>query len=383
MSALQALPKDEYTVALICALPSEMAGATEMLDELHRDLQEQDPSDHNTYNLGRMQNHNVVIACLPAGIYGTNSAANVAKDMLRTFKSIRFGLMVGIGGGAPSPANDIRLGDIVVSQPSGTSGGVVQYDRGNTVEEGSFTRTGTLNSPPMVLLTALSRMQAEHEDLTFSASNSRVRELSKDTTKPYPPPPNSWRASAILPLNIDLGKVWHPRRALLDTGSPLKLISLHSIKEPGIQCCWNSFGDHPKGRTGDVLGHQLVSKYNMKASMEPLGSRKSHWMGMPIDWMKRLQHLTKRILRKLVKWLQSLDRAHFHMTTASCTMLCATPARAELVPNGEEALADDAHGEDCIMQKMYLRASTFGQVSFYLFPQYLGETHESDICISV
>jgi hypothetical protein len=34
--------------------------------------------------------------------------------------------MVGIGGGLLSSADDIRLGDIVVSKPSGTSVGVIQ-----------------------------------------------------------------------------------------------------------------------------------------------------------------------------------------------------------------------------------------------------------------
>jgi hypothetical protein len=186
-----------------------------------------------------------------------------------------------------------------------------------------------------------------------------------------------WGASGATPP-LEIG--WDGVK--LDTGSHVNVISLHSINESGIQC-WNSCGDRPKGRTGDVLGYLLVSKYNMKASMEPLGSRRSHWMDMPINWTKRLQHLTTQKLRKLVKWPQSLDRAHFHMTTASCAMLCATPARAELVPSGEEALADDAHGKDSIIIKMCLRASTFGQVIFYLFPQYLGGTRRSDICISV
>jgi len=112
-----------------------MAAAEVMLDEIHEDLQEQDTSDHNSYKLGRIQNHNVVIACLPVGIYGTNSAANVSKDMVRTFKSIRFGLMVGIGGGAPSATNDVRLGDVVVSQPSRTNGGVIQSIVGKLSKE--------------------------------------------------------------------------------------------------------------------------------------------------------------------------------------------------------------------------------------------------------
>jgi hypothetical protein len=45
--------------------------------------------------------------------------------MLRTFKHVGFGLMVGISGRIPSDEHDMRLGDIVVNRLSGTSGGVM------------------------------------------------------------------------------------------------------------------------------------------------------------------------------------------------------------------------------------------------------------------
>jgi hypothetical protein len=59
----------------------------------------------NNYVLGRIYEHNVVVACLPPGICGTNAAAGVARGMLMTFPGLRFGPMVGIGGGIP-PAKE-------------------------------------------------------------------------------------------------------------------------------------------------------------------------------------------------------------------------------------------------------------------------------------
>ncbi|KAI9038750.1 5'-methylthioadenosine/S-adenosylhomocysteine nucleosidase family protein [Aspergillus affinis] len=103
-----------------------------------------------------------VVACLPSGIYGTISAAVVAKQILFTFRSIRFGLMVGIGGGVPSPSTDIRLGDVVVSKPTGVTPGVVQYDYGKTLASGRLERIGTRNLPPQALLTALSKVESNH-----------------------------------------------------------------------------------------------------------------------------------------------------------------------------------------------------------------------------
>jgi nucleoside phosphorylase len=105
----------------------------------------------------------VVIACLPKGKYGLTSAASVATDMLRSFPSIRFGMMVGIGGGAPSQKHDIRLGDVVVSSPVGRTGGVIHYELGKTIQNQKFELTGALDAPPPMLLTALSVIGALHE----------------------------------------------------------------------------------------------------------------------------------------------------------------------------------------------------------------------------
>ncbi|KAL4752451.1 hypothetical protein BDW72DRAFT_171301 [Aspergillus terricola var. indicus] len=152
---------DDYTVAWICALPLEMAAAKVMLDEVHESLS-QPSTDHNNYTLGRRAGHNVVVACLPSGVYGTTSAATVLSQMLPTFPCLRFGLLVGIGGGVPREDADIRLGDVVVSLPSETSGGVIQYDFGKTLRDGRFQRIGSLNKPPQFLLTAISQMRSDH-----------------------------------------------------------------------------------------------------------------------------------------------------------------------------------------------------------------------------
>ncbi|KAE8135653.1 violaceus kinesin [Aspergillus pseudotamarii] len=152
--------RDDYTVAWICALPLEMAAAKAMLDEVHPPLPQPD-TDHNVYTLGRVSSHNVVVACLPGGVYGTISATAVVSHMVSTFRSIRFGLMVGIGGGVPSQNADIRLGDIVISKPTATSSGVIQYDYGKTLRDGRFQHIGSLNKPPSVLLKAISQLESD------------------------------------------------------------------------------------------------------------------------------------------------------------------------------------------------------------------------------
>ncbi|EDN02634.1 conserved hypothetical protein [Histoplasma mississippiense (nom. inval.)] len=156
--ATQLRTHDDYTVGWVCALPKELTAAAATLDEIHEELPKH-PNDHNAYTLGRVGVHNIVIACLPKGEIGNNNAATVATWMTSTFPSIKFGLMVGIGGGVPK---SVRLGDVVVSSPTYEFSGVVQWDFGKSQQEG-FKRTGALNRPPTELLTAVTKLEREHK----------------------------------------------------------------------------------------------------------------------------------------------------------------------------------------------------------------------------
>ncbi|KAI0380320.1 hypothetical protein F5Y04DRAFT_257946 [Hypomontagnella monticulosa] len=160
--------ENEYTVGWICAIQEEYEAARKMLDKTFKGPRMSRPRDDNTYKFGQIADHYVVIGCLPFGEYGTNSAAAVATNMVRSFPQVRFALMVGIGGGAPTARNDIRLGDVVVASRRGTNGGVVQLDslRQHQTPEGSLEleRFGHLNSPPRVVLGALPEVISRYED---------------------------------------------------------------------------------------------------------------------------------------------------------------------------------------------------------------------------
>ncbi|PNP43676.1 hypothetical protein TGAMA5MH_04648 [Trichoderma gamsii] len=154
---------EDYTVGWICAIKVEYVAAQEFLDKEHEAPASVSQHDSNSYTLGRIGKHNVVIATLPFGEYGTTSAATIARDMVHSFPNIRIGLMVGIGGGAPSENHDIRLGDIVVSTPSNGNSGLFQYDFGKNIQGQPYQTTGVLNRPPTALLTALAGLQSRYE----------------------------------------------------------------------------------------------------------------------------------------------------------------------------------------------------------------------------
>ena len=176
---------DLYTIGWIAPLSIERAATTALLDERHDapDGFEQHQSDKNSYTWGRMSGHNIVIASLPVGIHGSVPAATTATGLLASLPHIRIGLLVGIASGVARPhqGQDVRLGDVVVSQPYGILGGVIQYDKGKATSDNSWEMVGSLNMPPQVLLHALSSILEEHE-----INGSRVPELLQAMWTAYP-----------------------------------------------------------------------------------------------------------------------------------------------------------------------------------------------------
>ncbi|KAF3159861.1 hypothetical protein TWF106_001393 [Orbilia oligospora] len=220
-----------YTVAWICALHEEYEAAYRMLDVVFDPLPRQllkriNADDNNTYDCGRINGHYVVIGYLPSGRYGVNAAAAVAKDMVRTFPNIRFGLMVGIGGGAPTQQKDVRLGDVVVSQPEGNFGGVVQIDIERWIQRGGGDRqplqvTRHLNSPPAHLLGVTSQLLQFHQDPRRPDKLAENIRLMNDVPSFRRPPQDQLYRAGYLHQSADKGcqncqrdqTVQRPRRA--------------------------------------------------------------------------------------------------------------------------------------------------------------------------
>ncbi|KAE9570980.1 hypothetical protein CGMCC3_g12946 [Colletotrichum fructicola] len=201
----------KYTVGWICALPTEFNAAKAFLDEKHEDTPSVARRDNNSYALGRIGCHNVVVAVLPDGEYGTTSAAVVAQGMLHSFPNVRIGLMVGIGGGAPSSKHDVRLGDVVVSSRDRGKGGVFQYDFGKLVQnqDVSFEHTDFLDQPPMALRTAVNALtgQYEMEGHQLNAHIEKALAQWPRLRKRYARPPSHsdrlYQSSVLHPNSVD------------------------------------------------------------------------------------------------------------------------------------------------------------------------------------
>jgi nucleoside phosphorylase len=150
---------EEFTIGWLCALPAERAAAEAMLDEKYP-VQPQLLRLLTVSTTGLIGPHKIVIASLPSGRVGTTPASCTAKEMLLGYPGIRYSFMVGIGGGVPSYEDDIRLGDVVVSDPTDEHPGVIQYDFGKA--EDDFRPIGHLNSPPEQVLSVVGKVKADH-----------------------------------------------------------------------------------------------------------------------------------------------------------------------------------------------------------------------------
>ncbi|KAH9239089.1 hypothetical protein K456DRAFT_1860934 [Colletotrichum gloeosporioides 23] len=167
---------DDYKVAWICPLEVEQIAALEMLDDEHPALPKS-PADHNVYSLWSINGHNIVIA----GLYepGNCPAATVVAQMRMTFPSLRYGLLVGIGGGVPVETDNgiIRLGHVVVSKPTAGHSGALQYDHGKA-RDGQFQRIGALAPPPAVLLNAAQDLEAKRARLDIDPVQQNVSRIN-------------------------------------------------------------------------------------------------------------------------------------------------------------------------------------------------------------
>ncbi|KAK6330440.1 SH3 and multiple ankyrin repeat domains protein 2 [Orbilia brochopaga] len=161
MATKKQLPADAFTVGIIYAKPLEMTAITVMVDEFYLPVTLQ-TGDTNEYVLGRIGDQNVAIAGPARGKQGKVSVASVVARIPQTFRNIKVGLLVGIGGGVPYPEKeDVRLGDVVIGAPEYTPA-IIQYDLGKQYTDGTEIKR-TLNKPPDLLLRVVNNVYDEYQ----------------------------------------------------------------------------------------------------------------------------------------------------------------------------------------------------------------------------
>lgn len=165
--------RNDFAVAIICALPLEADAVDGLFDETYDRLGQyygKQSRDANAYINGRIGKHNVVLCYLPG--MGKGSAASVASSLQISYTSIELALVVGICGGAPSSSSgqEIFLGDIIISDS------VIEYDFGRQYPGGFQRKSGvkdTLGRPNREIRTLLNALRAE---ITRNEFQSRIQQ---------------------------------------------------------------------------------------------------------------------------------------------------------------------------------------------------------------
>ncbi|KAK7413539.1 hypothetical protein QQX98_007617 [Neonectria punicea] len=139
MSFPQPSRRDDFEVAIICALPLEYDAVSYIFDEFwdkNGDRYGRATGDPNSYTTGRVGKYNVVLALLPH--MGKTNAASAAASMRSSYGSLQLALLVGVCGALPCGRDgEVLLGDVVISK------NVVQYDFGRQHPD-KFVRKNTV-----------------------------------------------------------------------------------------------------------------------------------------------------------------------------------------------------------------------------------------------
>lgn len=119
--------RDEFEIAIVCALSLEYNAVVILLDQCwdkEGDSYGRERGDNNTYTTGSMGGFNVVVLLLP-GI-GKVEAAGSAASLRSSYPDIILPFLHGICGGVPlAKGDELLMGDVIISKT------VVQYDLGN------------------------------------------------------------------------------------------------------------------------------------------------------------------------------------------------------------------------------------------------------------
>ncbi|KAK1990082.1 purine and uridine phosphorylase [Colletotrichum falcatum] len=171
----RARQRDDFQIAVICALPLEYDAAVFAFDEIWEDggRPANAPGDSTPYTTGRMGSHNVVLLLLPG--MGKANAAGAAARLQSSYTGIKLAILCGICGGVPSPGtrDELLLGDVVISKS------VLQYDLGrrypdrfapkDTVEE-------SLGRPSREVRTLVTSFETHHGRSRLQDRASQVLE---------------------------------------------------------------------------------------------------------------------------------------------------------------------------------------------------------------
>ncbi|KAL8367273.1 hypothetical protein RB599_010322 [Gaeumannomyces hyphopodioides] len=200
LAAIRPTARDDFEIAIICALPQEVDTVKALFDERWdghgQDGYGKDARDPYAYACGRIGRHNVVVPHMTG--MGKVNAANVATNCRLSFPGVKIALVVGVCAGVPyvsggpGKKTEVILGDVIISE------GVVQYDFGRQTDAGFSTKVTPLESlgKPITEIRSLVAMLKSRDDhkrlLRDMSKYLDVLQGEKDLEAGYPGVEQDW-----------------------------------------------------------------------------------------------------------------------------------------------------------------------------------------------
>lgn len=173
--------RDEFEIAIICALALEADALFTLFDQHWDEDFGKAYGDPNAYSTGVIGQHNVVLVHLPRT--GKVAAAHIAAFCRASYSGIRLALVVGTCGGVPSygKGTEILLGDVIIST------GVVQHDLGKRFTDkfrAKDTTEDSLGRPSLEIRCLLSKLKTRcHQGQLQIATQKHLERGLKETMK--------------------------------------------------------------------------------------------------------------------------------------------------------------------------------------------------------
>ncbi|OAR01720.1 hypothetical protein LLEC1_03251 [Akanthomyces lecanii] len=226
--AQQLLNPALYTLAWIAPLDIEARAALALFDRIHEGHFAVARGHDHVFHAGEIAGYNTILATLTPGSYGTGSAAALASQVKILFPNLWLGLLVGVAAGLPRfshpelPNRDIRLGDVLVAQPSSRRDALIAYDLGRIVDGSGrveLLRDGhALARIEPLVLSAASKLK-QRPDTTTALFWQHYQQVEKDvcdddgSTFAHPGPDKDilWNGRAIVqrPPRLQRTRVWY------------------------------------------------------------------------------------------------------------------------------------------------------------------------------
>ena len=186
--------RDDFEVAIICALRREYNAVLPLFSELWDQSEDDEDNDFgraggdtNIYANGRIGNHNVVVVLLRK--MGKRAAAGTAAQIAISYTRISLALLIGVCGGIPRYKRDekenmeILLGDVIISTK------VVEFDFGREYPDRIISRNTEEDQPGKPnknISNLLAALQTDVGSKTFRQKTPEYLQALQDSTRNQP-----------------------------------------------------------------------------------------------------------------------------------------------------------------------------------------------------